>query len=178
MSITLNLLPQDKIISGNLAKFLKISRVLSVVFLFIFIVYAVGSGVMIYMNSVKINKLSSENSDYSKKISELKASEQQIILIKDRIKKIDTVMAIPSALKNLSNVISLISNLTEKSRVTELSADSKKVDLSVNFKTNADMVSFTDLVRNTNLFKSVTIGSYGLNPTTGYLISFSLINSK
>lgn len=178
MAITLNLLPQDKIVSGSLAKLLKICRVLSVVALALFVIYSIGAVSLIILNNGKVSKAEAENTSLKTKISELEVSEQQIVLIKDRIKKIETVRSIPSALGNLTGVIDLITGLGERSKVTELDADTKKVDLTVNFKSNFDMTSFIDLVKSSKSFKSVILSAYGLNPTTGYLVSFSLMNAK
>lgn len=178
MAITLNLLPQDKIVSKSLAKFLQLSRVLGVVVLTVFVIYSIGVGIVMFLNNDKLKTLEANNVELKSKVAELQTSEQQIVLIKDRIKKIETVKSIPSALNNLTAVIGLISNLSERSKVTELDADTKKVDLTVNFKSNFDMTSFMDQIKSTNSFKSITLSSYGLNPTSGYLISLGLLNTK
>lgn len=177
MAITLNLLPQDRIISGDLFKILKFTRILGVISLAIFIIYSIFIGVFIFLNSNKIRTLQSTSSTLKSQVIQLESSEAQIILIKDRIKKIQTLQAMPSSLNNLASTVSLLQNLSDRARVTELDVDSKKSDLSVNFKSNFEMENFLDLIRNSDEFKSVVVGSYGFNPTTGYLVTFNL-NTK
>lgn len=178
MAITLNLLPQEKQISGTTGKIIKFSKSASVVILFGFIVYCLAIGVFMYLNSQKLKTLQTNNASLKNKVAELQASEQQIVIIKDRIKKIELARGLPSAMTNLGLVTDAIQLLPDTAKVTELEVDPKKVDLTVNFKTNIDMSRFLNTLKSSSTFKSVVVTSFGLNPTTGYLISFNLINLK
>lgn len=178
MAITLNLLPQDQIVSGSLGKFLKISKSLSVIFFAIFILFAIGMTIFIITNNSKLKSLTSNVSSLKEDVIALEVSEKQIFLLKDRIKKIETLKTIPSSLKNLAGTIELVNTLSPTAKVTELDLDSKKVDLTVNFKSNFEMNSFLSTVKQSKSFSSVIVSSFGLSPTTGYLISFNLLTSK
>lgn len=174
MAIKVNLLPQDQIVSGSLGKFLKASRSINTIALSLFLIFTVGISALIFMQSRQVSSLNADNDKLKRDIAALEVSEQQMVLLKDRIKKIQTVQTLPNSLKNLEGVEVMIGSLPQSASVTDLEIDSKKVELSVNFKSNSDMSSFIENIKNTTLFKSVILSSFGLSPTTGYLVGLSI----
>lgn len=178
MAITLNLIPQDQVITGKLAKFLKAVKAMGIISLVIFVFSVLGITGLIVLNSSKINNLNSQVEALKDQVLDLQVSEQQIAFLKDRVQKIQIVREIPDSLENLSSVESLIGEISETTKVTELDVDSKKAGFSLNFKSNADMLSFFEKLKESTIFKSVILSSFGLSPTTGYLASFSVLDIK
>lgn len=174
MAITLNLLPQDQVVDTRVVKFVKVLRSLNMVFIGVFVVFVLGAGVLFYMNNSKLKTLTKETIRLKEEVSSLEVSEQQVVLLKDRIKKIQTVQAIPSSLRNMKSVDTLLSTIPENVSVTELGLDAKKIDLSLKFKSNFELQQFLDGLKGSPVFKSAVITSFGLSPTTGYLVSFDL----
>lgn len=175
MAITLNLLPQDQVISGTLGKFLRIGKSLGLIVLIIYLLFSIGYTFLLITNNTKIKELTLANNSAEMKVLELESSESKAFLLKDRIKKIETLKLIPSSLNNLAGAIGLLDTLPPTARVTELNLDSKKVELTVNLKSTGDLSRFLESAKNSGKFGSVIITSFGLSPTTGYLVSFNLL---
>src|SRR5687768_15240179 len=123
MAITVNLLPQDQIAHGAFGKILRGSRSITIIALSLFLIAIAGSGVLIFVQSRRVSDLNQVNDKLKSEIASLEVSEQQMVLLKDRIKKIQTLQSLPNALKNLTGVQSLIDTLPETASVTNLEID-------------------------------------------------------
>lgn len=174
MAITLNLVPEEQAVSSGFRKAAGIARTLTVVFTAVLLIFIIGIIFYLVLNNNKLKELVSETDSLKSKISSLEVSEQQIILLKDRIGKIQSLAQLPSAGRNLSSVSTILSQLPSEVGVTELSLDSKKIDLSLKFKSNYNLSQFMDFAKNSEVFKSVVMSSFGMSPSSGYLVSLDL----
>ena len=175
MTIKLNLLPTEYVVTGTLGKVLKITRSLGVISIAAFLIFAVGLGAFFVISSFQLRNISTEVQDLKSQISTKEQSEQQIVLLKDRIKKIKTVQGLPNSFKNLGNIDPVVSTLTGSASLTELSTDSTKVDMSINFKSNSELAAFLQNLNSVKVFKSILMTTFGFNPASGYLISIRLL---
>ncbi len=175
MAIKLNLLPSEYVVSGTLGKVLRTSRSLSVILVAAFLIFVVGLGAFFVISNLQLRNASGKEADLKSQIVAEEQSEQKIVLLKDRLKKIKTVQAMSSSLENTGNLDSLVSVLGSSATLTELSADSDKVDLSVNFKNNSDLAGFLERIGSIETFKTVIMTAFGFNPASGYLVGIRLL---
>jgi len=171
MAIKMNLLPPEYVVSGAVGKVLSISRSLGVILLAGFIIFIIGLAGFFIISSIQLNSLTKRSDTLKAQISTREQSEQQLVLLKDRLKKIKTAQGMPSSDKNLSNLDPIIAAIPPNASLTELSADTQKVDVSISFRNNADLANFLKSISQIKTFKSALMTTFGFNPTSGYLVS-------
>lgn len=173
MAINLNLLPPEYGTLGNLGKILKVTRALGVIAMALFFVFALGVSGFFIASTIAINNLNSDVGALKSQVVAQQTSEQQIVLVKDRIGKIKTVLAKPDALKNLAAVNPYVSGLTPSTTLSDLSVDSDKVAFSLVFKNNADLTNFMSQISQDKNFGSVELTSFTFNSTSGYSVEIT-----
>lgn len=176
MAIKLNLLPPEKAVDKNLSQVLRMVRALGVIALAIFLITVVGLGAYFIYSNFSLNNLNTQNTQLKSQIAQQETSEQQIILLKDRLKKISTAQNSPSALKNLIALDPVLTSFSGDLQINELSIDSTKVGFSATFKSNTALSSFFEGISKIPEFKTVVLSSFGFNPTTGYAAGITMTN--
>jgi hypothetical protein len=174
MAVNLNLLPPELAVSKSLGKVLKTLRALGVISIAVFLIFAVGLGILFIISTISLNNLNSSISQHESQISAQEASEQQIIILKDRIAKISQAKAVSSALKTVTNFETVLANLSPDSIISQFNADSSKADISMGFKSNSDLTAFLQAVTTSKLFNSVILSSFGYGPSQGYSVGINI----
>ncbi len=174
MAVKLNLLPSDYTVSKPVAAVLKVVRPLNVTLLAVFLASALGMAGFFIFSSVTLKNLNSVNNNLKSQIQSQQAAQQQVVLLKDRLSKIQRVQSTPGASKNLALVIPFVNAIGDDSVLTELDLDSQKTALSIGFKSNTNLTNFIKSLNSQSPFSSITLNSFNYNPVSGYLVEFSL----
>jgi hypothetical protein len=174
MAVNLNLLPPELAVSKSLGKVLKTLRALGVISIVFFLIFAVGLGIFFIISTISLNNLNNSISLHESQISAQEASEQQIVILKDRIAKISQAKSVPSALKTVTNFDTVLVNLSPDSTISQFNADSSKADISMNFKSNLDLTTFLQAITTSKLFNSVILSSFGYGPSQGYSLGINI----
>jgi competence protein ComGF len=112
MTIKLNLLPPELAVDKKTGSILKSVRAFNLILTALFVIFTIGlSAYFIFASIMLKNKLASVDS-LKNKIKTLQTSEQQMVLLKDRIKKINIAQAKSSSLKNLDAIIQYVYIIT------------------------------------------------------------------
>lgn len=175
MAVKLNLLPEGFALSGPVGQIIKASRPLSVISLALFLITALGMGGFFIFSSISLRSLTSANEGLKNQIQIQSSAQQQIVLLKDRLGLINTVQAMPTAIKNLNNMNPLLTFVTGTSLLSELGVDSQKVTSSILFKSNSDLTTFVKALSSNATFKSVSLGTFSYSPVAGYQVGINLI---
>jgi hypothetical protein len=173
MPVKLNLLPQEFLVSKSLNSVLKTVRAMNVILSVAFIIFALGVGGYFLISRNTLNSTESKVDQLKTQVLAQESSEQQLILLKDRLAKISTVGSSQGTLKSIDNVDALLNGLSTNTSIEQMDAGSSKIDLSVIIKSNADLTKFMGNVADTNSFKSITLTSFGYSPLTGYALGLS-----
>lgn len=174
MAVTLNLLPTELAVGKNLARALKTIRALGVILLAVFIMFIVGVSAFFIFESINLKNITNDMSDLGNQIKAQETSEQQIVLLKNRIGKIVILQKQPNSSKNLSAIEPFLATLPGNTPINELNVDSQKITLSLTFKSNSALSTFFSSLNNTSSFKSVVLSSFGFNPVSGYLLGLNI----
>lgn len=175
MPVTLNLLPPEHVTSGALGKILKTARALNVVLLVTFLIFALGLGAYFIFTTSQLRSISASENQLKAQITTLETSEQQIVLLKDRLSKVKTVQGLSTSSKNLAKIDPFVTSLGGETNLSELAIDPQKVDLSILFKSNASLSAFLKSMLGTKDFSSVSLTTFGYNPANGYLVTFHIL---
>jgi hypothetical protein len=175
MAIKVNLLPPEYRVSGPVSRALKLIRTLNVIFLAMFIIFTTGLGGYFILSTMELNALVEDENQLKLQITAQQTSEQQLVVLKDRVEKILSIRALANANLNLEKVIPLVEQNAGDSVLTELDVDARKVDLSMLIRSNSELTSFFDRMAGNEIFSTVLLSSFGFNPVSGYLVSFSML---
>lgn len=176
MAVKLNLLPPGVGVAGRVGKLLKIAKMLGVIAVAFFLIFTLGISALFILNTSTLNQLNSDVDSLKSKIVSLESTEQQAVLLKDRVGKIKLVLGFPSAIGNLDKVNSFVASLPPTATLSELDVDPQNVDFSVQFTSINDLSTFLRTLADTKLFPSGVLTSFGFNPATGYALSVRLAN--
>lgn len=175
MPVSLNLLPSEFLVSKNLSNALKIIRALGVISLAVFIVSVIGMSAFFIFDSINLNGITNDVKVLESQISAQETSEQQIVLLKNRISKVVIVQKQSNSLKNLSTTEPFLATLPSDISINELNVDPQKISVSLAFKFNPELSTFFNSVSNSTSFKSVNLSSFGFSPVSGYLVGLDII---
>jgi len=175
MPVKLNLLPPELAVGKSLSGFLKTLRALDVIGIAAFLIFGAGVGVFFIVSTFSLNSINANVATLEVQVSAQQKSEQQLILIKDRVARIASIQSLPSALPNLKVIEPFLSGLSVSSSVGEMSIDSGSIDLSVNLRANSDLTTYIDSLQSSDVFASVDLTSFNLSPSAGYSVAIKAI---
>jgi Tfp pilus assembly protein PilN len=175
MPIKLNLLPPELEVSKGLGSVLKTLRALGVIGIVAFLVFGVGVGAFFIVSTISLNGVNASVTKLTSQISAQQKSEQQIVLVKDRLAKIASIQDSPNSLPNQKAIQPYLDRLAPTSSVSEITIDSKSVSLRVNFQTNSDLSAFIESLQSADVFKTVKLTSFSLSPTAGYSLDINAV---
>ena len=176
MPVNLNLLPPELAVSKALGSLLKTIRALGVIGIAAFLVFGVGIGAFFIISTINLNNINANIKSLETQITAQQKSEQQIILLKDRISKIASVQALPSSLKSLAVIQPFLAGLSANTSIGQMSLDSKGTTISISLASTADLSQLLGSFKASNTFSNVNLTSFSFNPNTGYLIEIRAIN--
>jgi cell division protein FtsL len=175
MPVNLNLLPPELTVSKTLNNFLKTTRALGVIALAAFLIFVVGAGGYFVYSSITLRDLNAKVEDLKSQVTAQQTSEQQMVLLKDRLKKISSVQKIPNSSNNLASLDPILASVSSGAYVNELDVDALKIDMLINFRSNSELSGFIKNLSATDAFKSVTLSSFSFSPASGYLVGISMV---
>ena len=179
MSVDLNLLPQDFQISKSTAKALKTIKALSVIFTVVFITFCLGIGGFFVYSKITINNTQTEVDQLKLQVKTQEKSEQELVLLKDRLDKINSIKFPSNTSSNISNMESLLANLSPGFDIDEVSINQNKMNLAVSIYSNEDLTFFMENLKNSDVFSTVNLTSLNYS-SGGYAINanFSSLENK
>lgn len=179
MAVNLNLLPQDFQISKSAGNAIKTMKALGVILIVVFIVFCIGLGAFFVYSKISLNKLQSNVDELKLQVKAQEKSEQQLILLKDRLGKISSVRSSAGALSNINSMDTVLANVSEASSVDEASINPNKMNLTLSIRSNDDLSTFIGNLKNSTAFTSVSLTSFGYS-SKGYLldVGFTSLDTK
>lgn len=174
MAVKLNLLPPEYTTTKGLGSLLKATRALGIISIAVFIVFTLGVSAFFVISTLTLKNLNSDLDSLKGQISSQEKSEQQIVLLKDRLSKIKSIIGTEDASNVLSDVNPYVTGLPTDSTLGELDLDSLSADFSVTFRSNSNLSAFMSQISQVKEFQNVRLTSFAYNPESGYTIGVSL----
>jgi hypothetical protein len=103
-------------------------------------------------------------------ISAQEKTEQQIVLLEDRLDKATAVLQIKSSYPNLIAIEPFLAALSGTAIVNQTAITSGSLSVSVNMQQTSDVSSLLKSFQSSSAFKSSGLTVFNLNPKTGYLV--------
>jgi len=173
MPANLNLLPPELTVSKSLANLLKTLRAVNVIAIAAFLIFGVGMAAFFVISSVSLSGINNNITNLESQVKAQSASEQKMVLLKDRLTKISSAQKTPSSVPNLASISPLLLGLSPSAAVTQLQISPTTVKLSINLTNNTDLSLFLASVKESKYFKTINMTGFSLGPTTGYSVEIS-----
>lgn len=169
----INLIPSEMSVP---VKFVNLGRNLSkftTLGLIVLIILVLGliAGFVYY--DLEYKKSIANIEDLKSQVVELEKSEQRLVLAKDRLSKVASVLAIDAIddeLLALQNFESLLPG-SPVSTFSEITMSPDKVDTSIVFSDSNSLGSLLSSLPFLSEYKQIVLSAFGFNSTTGYLVS-------
>lgn len=169
----LNLLPQNLQVSKSLSSTLKTIKSLGVILTFMFVIFTLALvGFFIY-SKITLDGVNSNIAMLTGRVKAQESSEQQLILLKDRLGKIEKARSSPNAISKVLGMNSLFEDVSTNIKFTDVSISPVKMDMSLNIYSNDDLTMFLQNLRNTKLFNQVELSSFNFS-NSGYTMGVNL----
>lgn len=170
----INLLPQDIKPKESAIKISNNLKKLAILILLIFIVSLSISYAGIFFFNQKTKSSLKKQGSYKAEIAKLERTEQRLVLLKNRIDKINNLMSKPSVNKDvlfLENINSMVNREQIKLPTVEVALNENQVEIvSANLSDVKNLVS--DLL-NSNKFSNIYFLTFGYDQKNGYKAVFS-----
>ncbi|MFA6446500.1 MAG: hypothetical protein WCW14_04620, partial [Candidatus Paceibacterota bacterium] len=157
MPENLNLLPQNLQISKGLGSILKTTKSLGVILIVVFIVFGLGTGAFFIYSKITLNNVQTNVEQLKSQVKAQEGSEQQLVLLKDRLAKIASLKSTPNATKNITNMDTLFKNMSPGSLANQLEITPTKIGVSMIIRSNEDLTTFIQNLKTNELFNIVNL---------------------
>lgn len=175
MPVKLNLLPEELSVNKGLASVLKTIRGINIILIVTFIISSLGMGGFFIFSKISFSNLQSKVNTLKTQVKAQESSEQQLILIKDRLSKISSLKTIPNAEKSIVNIDNIVNtNILPDTRAGEISVSPISVNLSLIVASNKDLSTLIGSIKNTDMFSTVELSNLSYSPLSGYTAEITL----
>lgn len=177
MEKKINLIPLELAVSPKTVKLTNILNKYGIIgTIVLFVVIATSVSIFIYYK-LQVTRITENIEILKTKIVALEASEQKLVITKDRLSKIALINSSPSIKEDIEKFqeIENLINSTPDSVLTEASIQSTKTEFSVLSKDSSSLSIFLEPLSKLSKFKSMILTSLGYSSTSGF-ISDLIIN--
>ena len=170
----INLLPKDLTVSKDVQDVAVKLTQFSYFAIFIFILtIAIGASAFFYFSN-KLKNLTTTQNTLTSNIQGLQETEEQIILTKDKVAKIKSILDARTNEQTFKKHKTVVDNLPETISVTESEIDSSNSEISFDAKDCRDLVSFmSSLLAQSNTL-NIVMGNLSFNPFQGYSLTLEI----
>jgi len=173
MPDNLNLLPQNLQVSKGLSSTLKTAKSLGVIFIVAFIIFCLGMAGYFVYSKITLDSIQANVNKLTAQVKAQESSEQQLILLKDRLGKIALVKNEANASKNIAGMNTFLNNTSPSLKVSEVNITPIKMTMSLNIYSNDDLTKLLQNIKSTTLFNQAELSSFNYG-AAGYTIDLNL----
>lgn len=169
----INLLPKE-FIKGKYNKNVSLIKNLSYFVVFIFFLgNSIGLGANFYFNN-NLKNINNNQSRLKNSIQGLEETEQRLILAKDRIQKIQTILTARTSEEKLNKHKMLIENMPSNVLLEAQNIDASRSSLELSSSNSRDLVNFMASILARDDFDSIVLENMSFNPFQGYKVRLEI----
>lgn len=164
----INLLPDSVRIKPSTVRTAELFKKLYIIiFVILFITIATSVG-LFYMYHVRLNEADDRQATIKRQIKALEETEQRLILVKDRLSKVEQISKTKNAEKELEGFNYLIDNKGVPVSMEQMNADNQELNIKFKSNSSVDILDFLNLVKDSEEFKVLTVQSMQFTPKGGF----------
>ncbi len=169
----INLLPIEITPKGFSVRLATILRNVATVGFIILLIAGVGIGAYFLITSTEIRTSNTKQEQYKSVVKSLESTEQSLVLLKDRVGKVKTVLGLNTVGPGIEKAGAIISTFPPGIEAKEIQiAELTKFTVSVT--DTAELTKFMSAAIAANKFKKIDLRGFSFSPSGGYLISLEM----
>lgn len=169
----INLLPEDLVLTGPLQKGLSLVKNLAFIGIVTFLLLTIGIITFYVFNLFELKTLVSQEEVTKNQIKSLEATEQTIVLVRDRAKIAKLVLDRPGASDPLTKLSTLQSSFPPEVRISAAEVSEGSTKFSVIVQNSSSLVTFMNDLISRNFYKYIELESLNFNQEAGYLVTLT-----
>lgn len=169
-----NLLPLDLAPKESVVKLSNNLKKIAVLGFSLFLVAALSSLAFYFYLTNEVVRVSGQVEQKKKSIISLEATEQRLILIRDRVQKAEKVLSTSPTEKRIDSLTTLSKSFPAEITFTNVEISEDRIDLTLLAANSLALREGLNALQDSGLFKRVEMASFGLSPKSGYFISLQL----
>ncbi len=175
MKTAINLVTAEQSTSDNVGKIRKLLNRISTILIVLFLILGGSAGIYLIILTGNINASRNRTSQIVNAISDMENTEQEYVLVSDRLDKIRPKITEKSADKNISVVAEIADFFPASVEIVESQIESESVK--INFKTasSLDLVILLSLIESSDKFDQVELDDFSFTSQMGYLGTFKMV---
>jgi Tfp pilus assembly protein PilN len=133
----------------------------------------IGVGVLVYLGQ-SASRVHESSENLKNEIRSRESTEQSLVLIKDRLQKLQSVLGSRSAYNTLKKYNDIVASLPPSASLTQVEQSTNGSRITINFTSIADLSAFMDTLGDTDKYNLVRIESLTYATTIGYELVLAL----
>src|SRR3989344_2162633 len=168
MAAKINLLPGELETGEGVNKTTKVLSYFAVFFTLILLLIGIGGGAYIYFLNQEVTKLDQENSSLLQSIRVLESTEQQLVLVKDRLLKIQGLLSNRSEETLFQKQKDLVAVLPEETIFDTSAIERGDSRISLISSSSVSLLGLFNDFTSSSLYTKVIMQSMGYADTSGF----------
>ena len=174
MVANVNLLPKELAPSESVTKFGKVLNTFALGLTGLFVVTAVAGGVTLYLLNNKLSDLGREQIELKNSIKNLQTSESQLILLKDRIGKIQSLLSDRTNEVLYDKQKGITGSLPADMALSKNEISHGKATIELGSNRSKSIIDLMSIILSNSELSTLTMQEMTFNPYQGYKIVFDL----
>ena len=171
----INLLPKDLSVSAPLVKTAALLRNLITLGFAVFVIVAIGFVAFFIINSLSLSNSLRTQAELETSIKSLEQTEQGLVLVKDRLTKINQLQVGESAKEESENLSRIFSQAAQIGTLGEAVLEKDKLDTTFSVTSSTALSRLLASVVSAENYQRIELLSFSFNPNSGYLVSLSFV---
>jgi hypothetical protein len=172
--MAINLLPTNLVAQGPVVKIADTLKKIVTVGFAVFILAAIVVSAYYLINFFTLRTSLSKQESLKTNLESLAQTEQRVFLTKDRLNKINAVLKVESADKNLEKLEQFLSVASQNVNISEAQISARNTEVSIIAKSSSALTSFMGNLVTAETFKTINLKSFSFNPISGYFITVEI----
>ena len=176
MRTGINLVTGEQAASGNIGKLRKWLIRISMVLIVLFLLLGGALGVYILILTGNINASRNRTVQIVNAIGDLETTEQQYILVTDRISKVKPKLTDASAGKNIEILSEISNSFPESIKLVESEIQPNSIKINFSTTSSLDLVILLSIFTSSDKFDQVDLDDFSFSSQSGYIGTIKLIS--
>lgn len=171
----INLLPTDLAAKSPIKKTADVLKKVAIGGFVLLFLFLIGSGAYLYFLNLQVRNSVANQEELKQSIESLEQTEQQLVIVRDRLDKAETVLGKESAAEELEDFEELAGLIPPTVAVTEADMVSGRSEVSLIAVSSSGLVQLMANLISLELYERIELTSFGFTPGSGYLVSLVLL---
>jgi len=170
----INLLPVAVGVKTATVKVVAFLKKVSIIITALFLCLGLAALVYFFIASRQLANIKAGEKNLKTTLSSLEETEQQYVLVKDRVTKVKKIIDEKTVEEKLTGLEKLRALLPAGLTISEVEIKEDKTEVSLVGTSSRDAVSFFASLLVGGVYEKITLKSFGFNPESGFLITLEV----